>query len=450
MLYKQFEVEVEYAEAEKTCPNGICSIVKTAEVKPDVFNDVKLKKNHAYLYVIAMGAGEYYGPNKNGDFFREKDLIQYYPKFLNAGVFVQHDNKDPNKSIGKVLKAEYNKKMHRVELLLEIKKELAPAIYNAIEQGQRISVSMGVKVPEESCSICGKITKDSLANRCEHLKYHLKEIMPDGRQVYAINHPPLNFFDISVVRVPADAQGYALFQKTAAFNGSKHTIKGLGNKVGLQKLAELVKRIDAMDAYNPLTYPEIRELRATPRDILRTFLVSNNIVLKPSEYIALGNPSVGPNEYSFLTRCGIDNGEGFLRLLETMINTPAVIVERRIIKVAGFMPENAIFKKIKTRDELVKLAVKEDIFGHRDIISEPTKTPAIMHFYRRLFGKSKFAQIKFNFTNGDSVTHSPDDIELVLPYIEDSATVESIYGIMPNGVEVVLTDKLLKTPNKRS
>ena len=444
MLYKRFEVEVEYAEAEKTCPNGICSIVKTAEVKPDVFNDVKLKKNHAYLYVIAMGAGEYYGPNKNGDFFREKDLIQYYPKFLNAGVFIQHDNKDPNKSIGKVLKAEYNKKMHRVELLLEIKKDLAPAIYNAIEQGQRIAVSMGVKVPEESCSICGKITKDSLANRCEHLKYHLKEILPDGRQVYAINHPPLNFFDISIVRVPADAQGYALFQKTASLNQSKHSIRGLGNKVGLQKLAELVKRIDAMEVYNPLTYPEIRELRATPRDILKAFLISNDIVLKPSEYIAIGNPMVGPSEYDFLTNCGIDTGEGFLKLIEAIQNTPSIIIERRIIKVAEFTPNTETLRKIKSRDELVKIAVKEDIFGHRDIISEPVETPKALHIYRRFFRNSRFAQIKFNFTNGDSITHAPDDIDLLLPFVEDSGVVESIYGIMPNGVEVVLTDKLLK------
>ena len=44
--------------------------------------------NFMYLHVIAMGSGEYYGCNKNGDYFPEKALIMYHHTFVqNAKVF---------------------------------------------------------------------------------------------------------------------------------------------------------------------------------------------------------------------------------------------------------------------------------------------------------------------------------------------------------------------------
>ena len=68
-----------------------------------------------------MGASEFYGPNRNGDAFRESELIKTHKTFeTNAHVYKSHVNKDPAKSYGKVVKSFYNPDMHRVELILEI------------------------------------------------------------------------------------------------------------------------------------------------------------------------------------------------------------------------------------------------------------------------------------------------------------------------------------------
>ena len=54
---------------------------KTASEAWDYIQHVKPKDGKRYILVIAMGAGEYWGANKNGDFFIEADLIRCYKNF---------------------------------------------------------------------------------------------------------------------------------------------------------------------------------------------------------------------------------------------------------------------------------------------------------------------------------------------------------------------------------
>ena len=438
MLTKEIECSIEYGEAnQELCPNGQCSIVKTASERPDIFNGIRIKKNHAYLYVIAMGAGDYFGENKNGDFFWEKDLIQYYKKFLNAGIFVQHDNKDPNKSIGKVLKAEYNNKMHRVELVLEIKKELAPTIYDAISQGQRIAVSMGVKVPTESCSYCGQITKGSIANRCEHLKYHMHEIMPNGVKVFAINHPPLNFFDISVVRKPADHQGYALFQKVASYNEEGYVEDtqnlSISEKVaGLRKIAELTKRFGAVAAYNPLSFERITKLRSIPKDLLRNFLIEKEIVLHPAEYLGVFASDLDKEAYDILSSGLAKDRELSVDLLRDF-HEKAFSQPKTHIKVASYKDE--MLNYLEHRDLLMKTAVINrgddiDSFGNKEIQQRTSK--------RYPFGFHKFALIRAKLSNGDVVAYTPKKFLDLMDAALRDGVVKEITGVFPNGVEAKL------------
>ncbi len=185
----------------------------------DYFNGLKAKKDHLYFLVVAMTSGENYGPNKNGDYFKESDLIAKHKDFKSVGVFWNHDNKDHNKSFGKVVESFWNAKMHRIELVMEVPTKDSRYLKDHIEQGKPISVSMGLKVKKEYCSICGHVTQHSYANRCDHLKFMMNTVLHDGRKVYAICGDGFSLFDISYVFKPADRIAYAMLTKSASIDG---------------------------------------------------------------------------------------------------------------------------------------------------------------------------------------------------------------------------------------
>ena len=195
-----------------------------------------------YVLVSALGAAEYWGSNVNGDSFPEAALVhspddwlkkplqemqdigkkwEYgYPTFMNAHPYKHHVNKDPTRAFGHVVLSVWNPKMHRVELVIFLDKELckkhgAEDVYERIENGEFPDVSMGCKVPYDRCSICdhkSKTTKDY----CFHAKNEMNKIYPDGRKVCVINDFP-KFFDISFVFIGADKSAKML-AKLASVN----------------------------------------------------------------------------------------------------------------------------------------------------------------------------------------------------------------------------------------
>lgn len=179
--------------------SDIASFIST--FKPD--------PGYVYLHVIAMGAGEYYGCNINGDYFPEKDLIERHHTFVtNAKVFKEHDNKSTSPSYGHVVFSWYNPKMHRVELILAIDKVKGKEFVDRQARGEQLEVSMGCRVREDVCSICGNKARKR-SDYCEHILRDKRKIYPDGRQPYMINYNP-TFFDISIVRRRADKIAYVL------------------------------------------------------------------------------------------------------------------------------------------------------------------------------------------------------------------------------------------------
>jgi hypothetical protein len=161
------------------------------------------KPNHFYLHVNALGAGEYYGANRNGDFFPEENLLRYYKTFESGHLFRHHQNRNPDIATGKVLGSFYNERMHRVELIVEVPRELGSDIENRVQADDMPWTSMATKTPYDTCSICGN-QASSRMEYCDHLSNHMNELLPDGRRVYANNDGPLRFFDISIVVKPAD------------------------------------------------------------------------------------------------------------------------------------------------------------------------------------------------------------------------------------------------------
>jgi hypothetical protein len=202
-------------------------LIKTAAISSELqyaINELRPKEKKAYILVNALGAGEYWGSNKNGDYFPEDSLHKYAKTFEAGHAFKHHVNKDPSKACGKVVFAHFNDDMHRVELLIEVDKDKAPDIIERLEKNANVPVSMGCRVPYDVCSICGNKAAKK-AEYCEHITRQLNKVAEDGSKAYMINTRP-RFFDISFVRVPADRTAYTMqYIQPESEKTAEHIIK---------------------------------------------------------------------------------------------------------------------------------------------------------------------------------------------------------------------------------
>lgn len=197
----------------------------------DFVRAIKPTSSGIYVLVNALGAGEYWGSNVNGDLFPEKalihspsnweDLLAYpdrarevgqawpygYPTFMGAYPYKHHNNKDPSRAFGMVELATWNPIMHRAELIVFLDRARcmqfdAIDIIERIERGEFPDVSMGCKVPYDVCTICENPSK-TRNDYCQHALTMMNKILPDGRKVAVRNDYP-KFFDISFVFIGAD------------------------------------------------------------------------------------------------------------------------------------------------------------------------------------------------------------------------------------------------------
>lgn len=236
----------------------------------DYVTNLQPRLGKFYLHILAMGAGEYYGANRNADFFPEDNLKLYYKTFEDTGhIFRNHINKDPARAIGKVIYAIYNERMHRVELIAEVDEKLGRDIYDRIANGDYPATSMACKTPYDKCSICGNEASSRQAY-CSHLRSELGKTYPDGRKVMALNVAPLRFFDQSIVVKPADVTSGVL-QKVAfdilSTVGSAELAEeeGLAEKTAnLKKFSELIKEIS--DGQVVKASPELDKIIANTQD----------------------------------------------------------------------------------------------------------------------------------------------------------------------------------------
>jgi hypothetical protein len=191
--------------------DGDDGLVKTASYADEIsayLANLERKINKVYALVNALSAGEYYGSNRNGDFFPESELIAHHKTFEEHGhVYKHHVNKNPEKAFGRVVFSHYNNRMKRVELVLELDNVRAKSIIDGLRRGELPAVSMGCKVPYDVCTECGHKAK-RMSDYCECLRYRMNKILPNGKRVCARNVRP-RFFDLSVVTIPAE--------KTASF-----------------------------------------------------------------------------------------------------------------------------------------------------------------------------------------------------------------------------------------
>lgn len=313
----------------------------------DFICNVRPRDDGRYILLNALGAGEYWGSNRNGDYFNEwsllgdppppwmMDLIRQknlpvpmeygYKTFEKyAYPYRHHNNSDPVHSCGeRVCCAAYNEKMHRVELIIFIFKHKAPDIIEALDSGKPVAFSMGAKLLWDLCSICHNAAKRK-DEYCDHLKAMLNQTFPDGRKVFAYNPFP-RFFDISEIVVPADRSAYSL-RKVAGVQSNALSLlevpeapvpAGMEKFAGFLdylssggKTAEIEKEIPAQEKaknlgtspidpnlwkvlYDLVTRDEgcskplpsglIDDLKTSPMDKVLSALTSLGIMLRPGE-----------------------------------------------------------------------------------------------------------------------------------------------------------------------
>lgn len=250
-------------------------ITKHASEALDYIKNVAPDPGHTLLLLLAMGATETYGPNRNGDGFSEhpvaargktasvsrkwfvapgEELTKHYQSFETnpAHTFKHHANRDPAKASGIVKKAFWNPRMHRVELLVKVANDLDPEWVQRTNDGEFVPVSMGCRIKKDVCSICGN-EAPTRADYCEHAKFAMNTILPDGQKVF-VHNPSPDFFDISRVFRPADRIGYTL-KKVAEVHEIRSSAE-LGERADMlalkgaaaQKLSDITKTINCEPA----------------------------------------------------------------------------------------------------------------------------------------------------------------------------------------------------------
>ena len=128
----------------------------------DLIDKTKLAKDEEPVHLIALGASECWGSNRNGDGFKEAACKKYHGTFVKyARWYRNHANKNPKKSYGYIKASAYNNPMRRVELLAMLNRTKEAAERNGglvadqemekISRGEDIPVSMACRVPHDVC-----------------------------------------------------------------------------------------------------------------------------------------------------------------------------------------------------------------------------------------------------------------------------------------------------------
>jgi hypothetical protein len=193
----------------------------------DIFGcpDIELlpDKDHVGIHLVALGDFEHYGSNRNGDGFPKKACVKYHDTFVKHGhLYRHHRNKDPEKSLGGVVKSAYNAPMGRIELFVHAHKDKAQDELHKLATDGDIPFSMACKVAFDRCSVCGTLRRSSKdPNQCDHVATQLGKIAEDGKVICTHNDEP-KFFDISFVTRPADRIAWHL---KAASDGLLDSVK---------------------------------------------------------------------------------------------------------------------------------------------------------------------------------------------------------------------------------
>jgi hypothetical protein len=192
-------------------------------------DNIKFAKDEVPVHLIALGASEAYGPNRNGDGFKEATCRKYHPTFVKFAKFFRNHKNKPERGdpyYGTVKASAYNEDMRRVELICALNAEksaadrtgglLADVELEKIARGEDFPVSMACRVPHDTCSFCKHAAKHRgeyctrekcAAGGCKSNLTRLVKIGNDLHHLH-VDNPDPTWFDISRVFRPADRIAY--------------------------------------------------------------------------------------------------------------------------------------------------------------------------------------------------------------------------------------------------
>ncbi len=192
--------------------------------------NIKVARDEVALHLIALGATEAYGPNRNGDGFSEDTCRRFHQTFKSARWFRNHQNKDKAKSYGYIKASAYNERMKRIELLVMLNATKEAALRNGglvadkeldkLARKIDIAVSMACRVPYDKCASCGHEAK-TRADYCTEetcigphgekrggCRFNLTKVAHDGF-INHVDNPGPTWFDMSDVPKGADRTAFA-------------------------------------------------------------------------------------------------------------------------------------------------------------------------------------------------------------------------------------------------
>ncbi len=370
--------------------------VATGDLMPKVssfINGLSPASDKVYVLVNALGAGEYYGSNINGDYFEESELNPTDPEadtgfttFADAGIYRHHKNKDKEKSMGRVILSCYNPVMHRVELVLEIDRAKAAqeghaGLIDSLDNGGNPAVSMGCRVKYDVCSICGNKSK-TRADYCIHTKNMMGKILPDGRKVFVYNPKP-KFFDLSFVVIGADRTSFAMM-KVASAQGvissaelaEQHNLSDSYEQhqklASRNKFAAIVKRVPALSAkISPRVFskePDLpgplldRMAQTHPVRKILTSTASSGIMLKPKEYQRVILVSMGKKPMAdSLDRRGITFSPGMGSDRSLVLGRKADFSSSLRDMLIPFLSQRSMFEPMMTKRLTIIIRKKPEV-----------------------------------------------------------------------------------------
>jgi len=313
--------------------NESADLKKLAAVQDEL--RVEKTANQTDVHVIALGAYEGIGQNRNGDLFKEAECLEHYKTFVKSGskgkdgkydgraLNRHHKNKPHDPKYGNIKAAAYNPEMKRIELIVGLDNDKCAEEIQKLAEGKQINVSMAAKVASDVCTWCGHEAKDD-RGRCEHVPNQIGELNKRGEMCGMDNVDP-HWFELSIVGRPADRIGMSLklaseyapkltsdylqiysdFRAPSESNDFLISKKASDKRALVGKLAEMEKHLEGIATKGPKDSTEkyvaheaskinhadgisdetIDELRKQDPSKLLKALADHGIVFSPSDFV---------------------------------------------------------------------------------------------------------------------------------------------------------------------